>query len=322
MLLASVCLPVPAQASTETADMTSRQISAFRVGSTQTRFGKLEFLGGIEMSSTNALFGALSSIRFRPDARNFIGVLDTGHWVTGAIERDAEGRLSGISDLSITSMIDASGQDERVKYKMDAEGLAIRNDGILVSFEQVHRIDLYPPTGFEASRPKRSLPYLIPRKELRGNGGFETIAVSPVASPLAGATLIVAEKSVDANGNLFAAIIDGPSKGLFSVRQYGSFDVTDGAFLPDGDLVLLERRYSFATGIGVRIRRIKGGDIRPGAVVDGEVLLEADLNSQIDNMEGLDLIAGADGSTHIVLVSDDNHSILQRSLMLEFRLVD
>ena len=49
--------------------------------------GKLEFIGGIEMSSSNALLGAVSGIRFRPDGRSFVAVMDTGHWLEGRIER-------------------------------------------------------------------------------------------------------------------------------------------------------------------------------------------------------------------------------------------
>ncbi|MGO8646623.1 esterase-like activity of phytase family protein, partial [Rhizobium ruizarguesonis] len=79
----------------------------------------------------------------------------------------------------------------------------------------------------------------------------------------------------------------------FSVERDGSFDITDGAFLPSGDLLLLERRFNMAEGIGMRLRRIKGTDIRPGAIVDGELLLEGNFNPQIDNMEGLDAFQAA-----------------------------
>jgi hypothetical protein len=72
----------------------------------------------------------------------------------------------------------------------------------------------------------------------------------------------------------------------------------------------------------MRIRRLAAADIRPGAVVDGEVLLEADMSYQIDNMEGLDVVSRPDGDMRVILVSDDNHSILERNLMLEFRLKD
>lgn len=53
-----------------------------------------------------------------------------------------------------------------------------------------------------------------------------------------------------------------------------------------------------------------------------KILLEADMRFQIDNLEGMDITADTDGSARITLVSDDNHSLLQRNLMLEFKLVE
>jgi hypothetical protein len=68
----------------------------------------------------------------------------------------------------------------------------------------------------------------------------------------------------------------------------------------------------------MRLRRIAGATIRPGALVDGEVLIEADLSSHIDNMEGLDVWQRDDGATMLSILSDDNQSFLQRTIYLEF----
>ncbi len=312
----------PVIAAEDGAVVKGNPISRFKIGSDQTRFGPFEFIGGLEMTSGNRLFGSLSSIRFRQDQASFVGVLDTGHWMTGRIERDAAGRLSGLADVVITSMRNAEGRTFEGKGRMDAEGLALHGDRVLVSFEQNHRVDVYPDPGFAASAVTGNYPIPFPRKELRANRGFETVAVSPADSPLKGGTLIVAERSLDDAGNAYAAILDGPLKGKLALAHYGDFDATDGAFLPNGDLLLLERRFNLAEGIGMRIRRIKSADIRPGAVMDGEILLQSDFGYQMDNMEGLDVFKAADGSTHVIIVSDDNHSILQRNLMLEFKLVE
>lgn len=322
LLVAPLAAGSQAWAGTLPAEVRSSVISNFKIGSNETRFGPFEFLGGLEMVSPNRLFGSLSSIRFKDDHTRFVGVLDTGHWMTGRIERDARGKLSGLSDVAITPMRNSAGESFEGKGYMDAEGLALHGDRVLVSFEQRHRVDAYPNPGFEASRAIDTVPIPYLRKELRANRGFETVAVAPDTSPLKGGTLIVAERSLDGAGNAYAAILDGPLKGKLTLAHYGDFDATDGAFLPNGDLLLLERRFNMAEGIGMRIRRIKSSDIRPGAVIDGEILLQADFGYQIDNMEGLDAFTAADGTTHIILVSDDNHSILQRSLMLEFRLVE
>ena len=169
--------------------------------------------------------------------------------------------------------------------------------------------------------PLREIDFLIPRRELRYNHGMETVARAPANSHLQGARIVIAERSIDEDGNLFAAILEGPERGLFFVARSDGFDVTDGVFLPDGDLLLLERRFSLATGVAMRIRRIAGEDIRAGVLVDGMLLHEADMTHQIDNMESIDWWRRDDGALVIALMSDDNQSILQRTLYLEFVLV-
>ncbi|MGF9565670.1 esterase-like activity of phytase family protein [Neorhizobium sp. JUb45] len=322
-VLAAIFVAVAAQslrAADVDAPIEARAFHEFKAGNPETKFGALEFVGGLEYTSGNDLVGAVSSIRFRPDGRNFVAVLDTGHWMTGSIERDGQGRLSGMQDVRIMPMVDASGREPRSKGDIDAEGVTLRNGEAIVSFERRHRVDIYPDPGFETSRPRRTLDFLIPRRELRANGGLETVVAAPKEGPLQGAIVVAAEKSVDADGNFYAAILEGPRKGQFKVQRHHPFDITDGAFLPDGDLVLLERSFSLLGGVGMRIRRIDGDSLKPGALVDGEMLIEADLGQQIDNMEGIDVVAGADGVPHLIIVSDDNHSIFQRNLMLEFRL--
>lgn len=321
-MLAACLAGLPSATFAESAPVESRIIKTFKIGSDETRFGPLEFIGGLEMVSSNRIFGSWSSVKVDPDLKRVVGVLDTGHWLIGTLVRDAQGRLSGLDDVDITPMRDASGRSFEGKGRMDAEGLALDRDRALVSFEGNHRVDIYPRQGFANSPALGTLPILIPRDELRGNRSLETVAIAPVDSPLKGSAVIVAEESLDDDGNVYAAILEGPLKGRFAVSRSGDFDPTDGAFLPDGDLLLLERRFNMADGIGMRIRRISAAEIKPGAVATGEVLMTADFRYQIDNMEGLDAFQAADGSTHILLVSDDNHSILQRNMMLEFRLLD
>ncbi|WP_320198788.1 esterase-like activity of phytase family protein [Agrobacterium sp. rho-13.3] len=322
VVLAGALNPSGMAASTVDVPVSVRPILTFKVGSDQKRFGKLEFVGGLIMNSPEPIFGAMSSIRFRPDGRNFLAVLDTGHWLAGTIERNDTGALSGLSHVRIDPMLDENGNTAKRKVDMDAEGLALRGNQAFVSYEQRPRIDIYADADLAKAKPVGRLPHIIPEREFRRNAGMETLARSPVDGLLKGAMVVVAEASFDSNDNLFAAVLEGPRKGIFAVTHNSSFSVTDGAFLPNGDLLLLERRFNLAEGVGMRIRRIDGDAIKPGAVVDGEVLIEADLSNQIDNMEGMDIVTGPDGSTRLILVSDDNHSFLQRNIMLEFKLTE
>ncbi|MCV4593953.1 esterase-like activity of phytase family protein, partial [Escherichia coli] len=82
--------------------------------------------------------------------------------------------------------------------------------------------------------------------------------------------------------------------------------MTDLAFLPSGDMLLLERRFSYFRGVASRLRRIPAAAIAPGATVDGPVVFSADAGHQIDNMEGLAVRRDASGATVLSMISDDN----------------
>ena len=302
----------------ETMEVSSRPITNFRIGRDDRLFGPLEFVGGLEMTASSRNFGALSAMRFTQPGSDFIGVADTGFWFFGTVDRDAAGAPSGLSDVRMVQMVDADGQPIIRKWLVDAEGLDVRDGIATVGFEREHRVAQFRIDPADMKAPFKRLDFLIPKRELRQNRGFETVTRAHPQGQHEGALVVVAEKSLDKAGNIFAAIIEGQRKGIFTVKRSGDFDITDGAFLPDGDLLLLERSYRIADGVKMRLRRIYGESIAKGSVADGPILFEADMSYQIDNMEGMDVWQRADGATMVSLISDDNHSILQRNLYLEF----
>lgn len=309
-------------ADVERIDISVRPIDKFQIGSDETRFGALEFVGGLEMTASARDFGGLSSFRFLAPGTDFIAVSDAGSWAFGTIARDAGGKPSDIENLRMQRMFDRAGNLSTGKRAGDAEGLAVRDGVATVSFEREHRVAQFriEPDGMKPAF--KELDFLIPKRELRQNKGFETVLHTDPNGRHAGGLVVISEGSLDKHGNIFAAIIGGPKKGIFTVKREGEFGITDGAFLPDGDLLLLERSYSFAAGVKMRLRRVRGEDIAKGALVDGPVLMQADMQNQIDNMEGLDVWRRDDGALMVSMVSDDNFSLFQRNLYLEFILHD
>jgi hypothetical protein len=302
----------------ERVEISVRPITEFHIGHDEQNFGPLEFVGGLEMTSPSRDFGALSAFRFLKPGGDFIGVADTGFWFFGTVVHDADKRPSGIRDFRMQRMVDKSGRPIDEKWEADAEGLAVRQGIATVGFERNHRIAQFRIDPADMKAPFRRLDFLVPARELRQNRGFETVAPTNANGRHRGRLVVVSEKSLDKSGNIFAAIIEGPHKGVFTVKRNGDFDITDGAFLPNGDLLILERSFSLGSGVRMRLRRIHGENIEKGAVADGPVLLQADMGYQIDNMEGLDAWIGDDGALMVSLISDDNQSILQRNLYLEF----
>lgn len=320
--MAVVATGGPARPEGKALTIQSSVIERFDKRSADGHTGALRYLGGFRYSSADRRLQGVSAVRLREGGTGLLAITDTGYWLAAAIRRDAEGRPVGLDEAEMAPILDAAGEPQTQRKGLaDAEGMAIDGDRVLVSFEQRHRIAAYadPARPFDSKAEAVKLP--IPPRELRTNQGIETIAVAPKGAAGSPRTVIVSELSLDREGNLFAAIL-GPRGGMFKVKREEPWSVTDGAFLPDGDLLLLERRYQGFGRIGMRIRRISGADIRPGALVDGPVLMEAGPAEEIDNMEGLDAWVTPTGTTVISLVSDDNGSFFQRNLYLEFALED
>ena len=72
-------------------------------------------------------------------------------------------------------------------------------------------------------------------------------------------------------------------------------------------------------GVKMRVRRVAASEIKPGAVIEGEVLLEATDALNIDNMEAIG-VCRRSGEIIITIMSDDNFSPLQRTLIMQFAL--
>lgn len=284
------------------------------------RFGALEFRGGLELTSKYPAFGGISGLHVEPDGAHFIAITDHGSWLRGRIlYRD--GKPIGIADAEMAPILGLDGRPLAARGWYDTESLTER-DGVfyigIERVEQIVRID-YRRDGFKA----RAEPIKVPAdfKTFRYNKSLECLVAPPEGSPLAGVLIVVTERSLDARGNLRSFLLDDDRITRFSVNRTDDFEVSDCAILQPADLLLLERRYSVMRGVAMRIRRVPLESLKADAVVDGRPMIEADLGYQIDNMEGMAVHRTANGETIITLVSDDNFSFIQRSLLLQFAVV-
>jgi hypothetical protein len=300
--------------------VTAYPFAAFQSGDRERRiFGKLTFLGGLELKSKDPEFGGISSAQIDPDGRGFIAITDHAHWFTGRFTEEG-GVLTGIERARLAPMIAPGGGRMKHSRYFDSEGLARRGNQLFVSVERTHDILQFDAASFPTGRGR---PIEVPAemKALGGNRGIEGLGVLPRESAFAGSLIALAERAPRGSATHDSpAFIFGPRGGALAIRKIGDFDVTDVNFLPGGDMLVLERRFVPIFGIGFRIRRIPIAMVRPGAVLDGAVLIEADLSHQIDNMEALMVHRAADGRAILTLMSDDNFSLLQRTLVLRFAL--
>ena len=286
----------------------------------QTRFGLLEFRGGLALTSNDKAFGGISGIRVERDGSHFLAVTDKGAWLRGRIVYD-DGKPVGIADAEMAPILGADGKPLAARGWYDVESLTERDGKFYIGIERVEQI-----VRFDVRRDglkARGEPITVPPdfKSLTKNKSLECLASPPKGAALTGKLIVVAEESLDAAGNHRSFLIDGERVERFSVKRSDDFAVTDCTVLPPGDLLLLERHYSPVRGVAMRIRRVPLAGIKDGALVDGEPLIVADLAYQIDNMEGIAVHRNGRGETILTLVSDDNFSVIQRNLLLQFTLV-
>lgn len=303
--------------------VTAKPIESFSlVEPGRVRFGALEFLGGLVLTANDERFGGLSAIRFLDDEEQFLAITDRGRWLRGRLILDGR-RPVGIEKATIAAMLDGGGAALSSGPSFDTEALALGESGdVYVGIERVHRVVRYDFAKRNFFSLARNLE--VPRglRNLPSNRGIEGLVFVPRDRPLGGSLLAFSERALDRNGNIRAFILGGPTPGEFTVRRTNDFDITDAALIPGGGVLILERYFSWLRGIGMRIRLIPLADIRPGATVDGTVLIEAGNSHQIDNMEGLAAHRNAAGETILTIVSDDNFSRLQRTLLLRFALIE
>ncbi|MGL4437827.1 MAG: esterase-like activity of phytase family protein [Bosea sp. (in: a-proteobacteria)] len=284
----------------------------------QVRFGKLNFRSGLVLTSPHPVFGGFSGLSRSADGVSVVAVSDSGHWLTARLQRDG-GKLSGLGDAVLAPMLNASGRTLARTRSYDTEGLCIDGGTAYVCTERSHEI-----WRFDWSRrgtAARGTPLRLPLEvqDLPRNRSLEAVGVAPAASPVAGAVVALSERSGSHDEPTLGIIVGGPKPGLFRYQLNDGYEVTDLAFLGNGDMLVLERWYRPWRGVGMRLRRVAGRELMPDVRVSGELLADLDLAHEIDNMEGL-AVHSESGKTILTMISDDNYSSLQRTLLLEFEL--
>jgi hypothetical protein len=284
------------------------------------RFGSLEYRSGLVLTSSYRGFGGLSAIRLDAKGERFISLSDRGGWFTGRLVYSGRA-MTGLADVEAAPILGPDGRPITARGWYDTESIARDGSVVYVGLERVNQVLRFDfAKGFTRSRGE-VVPLPPAAKRLPNNKGLEALVFVPKGLPLGGTLIAMSERGLDANGNLIAFLIGGPTPGQFSIRRTGNFDISDAVML-EGDLLILERKFSWLAGVGIRIRRLPLKSIAPGALIDGPSIFEADLSEEIDNMEGIDAHVTAEGDTVLTMVSDDNFSLIQRTLLLQFTLVE
>lgn len=256
--------------------------------------------GAWQLESRNADFGGLSGLDVLRSG-SLLAVTDDGKFVWIGIDPES-GTPDGIG--SIAYLRDKAGEIFPNKRSADSEDLVFRDGLAFVSFEQDHRISAYDLESCGAAAraaPVASLEKVIDGTVLQNNRGPEALTFSDQ-------NLIVGFETHDKGGSpVGRVLVDGSLADVERTDQPGLYLLT-GMDSQNGLTASVFRSYDPIRGT----RAILSVNSAKGLIA------EANLKSPlpVDNFEGVAIGSSPDGKTRIWLISDDNFSRDQRTLLL------
>jgi hypothetical protein len=287
----------------------------------------IRLLGALDLSglaTPENNFAELSGLAWDADAKILHAVSDRG-MLFALAPQIVDGRLTGAHLLSSARLTDAQGKRLRGKNS-DSEGLValhaangLAGDTVLaVAFERVPRVALHKPDGSYLRDAKIA-------RELRDTDAYRSANKGPEAVMFDQRYGLVVGpewplKSVDRDEHqLFAA--DGTSATMARLNEANSGLVALEP-LPDNSFLAVERAHSWLTlSLVVTISKVGPWptNLAQGARLKKTSLarIDSSLGWYVDNFEGL---AHHEGQ-RFFLVSDDNGSALQKTLLLYFELL-
>ncbi len=272
----------------------------------------MRLLGGLRINTGVLGFGGLSGLHLAPDL-TLTTISDRGRFAELALTLDEGWRPRRLELIRSGRLRDVRGRPLTGRAQ-DAEALARLPDGSwLVGFERWHRIQHHsrldgpgvlvpPPPGLEQSPANAALESLAVLRDGRWLAFSEGLA-----APQGGSQGWIGQP--------------GAWQG-FGYRPAAGQVPVDAAGLADGGALVLERSFGLLAGFAGRLVRLSPAALRAasaGAQVQGEALLALVPPLPTDNYEGV-AVTERQGRVLVALVSDDNDSAWQRSLLLLFEM--
>jgi hypothetical protein len=277
----------------------------------RTKVGALTFLKAWELRSENSDFGGISALVVT-DEKRFLAVSDAGTLIGFTL-----GQADRMDDSFIAALPGAVGAN--VDYRdRDSEGMAYdpASGRIWVSYEARHAVRRFSPSLGRVDGTRR----LTFTKGWKANGGVEAIA-----RLRDGRFLLFSETHQRADGSNSAYLYSGdpvePGSQAtpFGYRAPEGYSPTDATLLPDGRLLMLNRRISFPNGFTAKLAILDPTEITADKAIAPKVIATLAPPLLVDNMEGL-AITQEDGRIIVWMISDDNFTALQRTILMKFAL--
>lgn len=309
-LRAASCLAGERALPGEQIDIEATPVSLGKPEAVNEALTDLVFVGGWALESDHAGFGGLSGLAIT-DTGDLLAVSDDAAFVWLTLQPGED--FTPEPTATFAYMRDADGNHLRGKTRGDAEGLALKDGLAFVSFERDHRVEAFDLGTCAASA--RAVPvYTLDDqplgldKEMGSNKG-------PEALTLSGDHLII---------GLEEPTPGGAPAGQLGVPLAARIAQDGGQLLTGFDqvgdtLFSLHRAYFPGLGntISIKAHRTTSRDGEP-LLEQSKTLATLGPHLAVDNFEGIAAQEQPDGALRLFLISDDNFSARQRTLLYAF----
>ncbi|MFC3784761.1 hypothetical protein GGR90_003129 [Sphingopyxis italica] len=289
----------------------TQSIAARPIAFAPEKEGAVRFVRGWHLVSPNSRFGGFSALA-RIGADRFQLVGDNGYGTR--LTLDLRG---AVSDVRIRPLPTPDGRPAR-KSMIDAEAMFVdpasgKSWIALEGINQIWRLD----ADLAAIEARRKLP----RPRWPSNRGPEAMV-----RLTDGRTLVLSEDADDDPRGREALLYigdpaePGPAPTRFFYASDGRGAVSDAASLPDGRILLVHRRLGFDPVFTTILSVADPADIGKDAILRSRTIGRVP-RPLAENYEGA-AVSVENGHTFLWLVADNNFNVWQRSLLLQFELVD
>ena len=283
----------------------------------QKTIGKLKFIKGYNLSSSYSHFGGISGLSNSKQSGDIKVHIVSDRGQLGYLKLDRNYKPYSASLSFIRNIPWDSGYGKIADAESVSQLQSKSDKYILVSFEGVHRIMAYSTVD----KIDIAIPLPPEIRMLQSNGSLETMEVLKD-----GRLFLMAEHPIIKNEQHLAWIGTAPKEAPLNFRYITrlmtpplGYSPTDATQLPNGDVLVLLRRFSASDGISAKFWRIKKSMINKSGPITGEVIATIKPPFNVDNMEGIAVIdISTKGNPIIAVISDDNYNPLQRTLLMIF----
>ncbi len=289
-------------------DVSATPVPLYPADPSDRRAGAFTYAGGLWLKSPGtSAFGGFSDLKVLDPQGDFVSESDEGSLLRARLVLDGSGRLAGVDRARLDPLTGPDGRPLESKHEADAEGVAVWPDGdLMVSFERDHRIWIYPASG----GPPHEAP--IPDVAMPSNQGMEGLALA-------------SSQGRDA----YWVGIEGGSIWLCRLkaacRQWSGlpepplgYRLTALAETPSGRLVIVHHSFNPLSAQSYVLVSIVDLPKTPRALAPIRAQLQLRPPQTVDNLEGVAAVSAPEGGLRLYLISDDNFSDKQRTLLLAF----